>query len=131
MAANTVMASDDEKPPATRNDSDTKYYNAPVIYNGTNVGNFCHIVYWEWDYTYVIDWDLSYIATQGAQGLYRSLFLGAIQDSANYVNRVECISEAMFGIYFYGDTGYKNRLGIVVVTIETVHYADGSYIRIT
>jgi hypothetical protein len=120
MAANTVAANDD----------DTISFSAPVIYNNVNLGNFRHIVYWEWDYTYIIDWDLSYYAPPLAQGLYRARLLGIDQDSQNYVNRVECTSEAVYGIYYFTDTTYSNRLDIVIVTVETVHYADGTYMRI-
>ncbi|MFZ7104972.1 MAG: hypothetical protein ACOWWO_20220, partial [Peptococcaceae bacterium] len=121
MAANTVAANDDATIP----------FDEPVTYLGTNLGFFRQIVYWEWDYTYVIDWDLSYSVLQGAQGSYRSLFLGQNQSSQNYANRVECTSDAVFGIYAYSDTTYEHRLDMVVINIETVHYADGSYMRIT
>jgi hypothetical protein len=121
MAANTVAANDDE----------TLAFSAPVMYNNINLGYYFHIVYWEWDYTYVIDWDVSYYAPQIAQGQYKARLLSINQDSQNYVNRVVCTSDALYEIYYADDYDWSDRLATKLVTVETVHYADGTYARIS
>ncbi|MDD3678090.1 MAG: hypothetical protein PHD14_02535 [Dehalococcoidales bacterium] len=137
MAANTVAASDADSeydiqfeliyeeyvPSPYDNDSDTQEFYGRLRCNGYVVGEIKHTVYWEWDYTYVIDWSVTTTTYNRSNGGYSGVCTFSDNDSANYASWVDCWSWATFDV-FYGATQVGED---VPVTIDTGHGADGSY----
>lgn len=117
MAANTVTAADD-----------TQAFYATATYNGYTIGYFQHQVYWEWDYTYVLAWNLTISGSGTSSGGYTGVYnsTASYGSSANYASWLYCGSTGAFDVYYNGVP-----ITTVYVTIETRHGADGGYWRIS
>ena len=119
-----VKISIEESDP-NRNYSDTKTLYAYLFSGEDILAEYRQVVWWQWDYTYVMAWNRSTIELTGRVGLAQSYFIEEVDGYGyNYGTYVECMSAGKFEIR----NVLTNQLIAEWYPVLVAGYgADGSY----